>query len=327
MNDKISVIVPCYNVQNYIRRTIKSICNQSYENIEIIAVDDGSKDETLKKLKELQSEDSRIRVILKHNEGVTKARLTGVLNATGDWIGFVDGDDEIDSGMYEHLLKNAYIYNARISHCGYRMCFSDGRVNYFYNTGYLAQQDKITALKELLSGSRIEPGLCNKLFHKTLFHSLLQGNRMDLNIKINEDLLMNFYLFNECDKSVFEDFCPYSYLVRSGSASRAPLNRNKIFDPIKVRKIILEQSEMNIRQIALRSYISTCINSYNATLVDSNFHAERKQIRKLIAAQKQWFCTLNKRKKCSAYMILYCPEFYGFLQKFYALNIRKEKYN
>ncbi len=239
--DKISIIVPCYNIETYIGTTVKSICAQTYNNLEIILVDDGSKDRTLDVLRQLQKEDSRIRVIHKENGGVTSARICGIEQAAGEWIGFVDGDDYIEPEMFGHLLNNALQYHADISHCGYQMVFP-GRVDLYYGTGHLIQQDKRTGLRDLLEGSMIEPGLGNKLFRRRLFNGLLRKTQIDTSIKINEDLLMNFYLFRESDKSVFEDICFYHYMVRKGSAATSKVNPNKLLDPLKVTRILINET-------------------------------------------------------------------------------------
>ena len=236
----ISVIVPAFNVESTIIRTLDSILAQTYPEIEVIVVDDGSADETGRVIDNYVSQHKRVMVIHTKNQGVTVARLTGVAQASGEWIGFVDGDDEIEPDMYELLLKNAERYGADISHCGYQMIFADGRISYFHNTGCLVKQDRTTGLKDLLDGSMVEPGLCNKLFRKTLFQSLLHTTVMDRSIKINEDLLMNYILFSNANMSVFQDICKYHYLVRNTSASRASLNQNKIFDQIRVKKMILD---------------------------------------------------------------------------------------
>ncbi len=239
----ISIIVPAYNIAPYIERCLDSLLNQTYRTLEIIVVDDGSKDDTGAIADSFAQNDSRIVVIHKENGGVSSARMAGIAVAKGEYIGFVDGDDYVESIMFEKLLNNAIAYNADISHCGYQMCFPDGRVYYFYNTGLLAKQDKITALKELLSGSRIEPGLWNKLFHKSLFHSLLHGESVPLDIKNYEDLLMNYRLFKAADSSVYEDFCSYHYMVRKGSAATSKLNEHKLKDPVRVMQTILKDSE------------------------------------------------------------------------------------
>ena len=189
----ISVIVPAYNVEKTIKRTLDSILKQTYSELEVVVIDDGSTDHTGKIIDWYQKKyPKKIRVFHVPNEGVTAARMRGVRAAKGTWIGFVDGDDEIDPDMYEKLLKNALKYHADISHCGYQMQFSDGRIHYFYNTGILVKQEKTEGVKELLSGERVEPGMCNKLFRKTLFENLCDSKFVPLDIKINEDLLMNY---------------------------------------------------------------------------------------------------------------------------------------
>ena len=188
MNKLISVIIPAYNIQDYLGVTLDSILAQTYDNLDIIVVNDGSKDHTGAVADAYAKKDSRVRVIHKENGGVTSARLRGVAEARGEWIGFVDGDDLIEPDMYRHLLENALKYNADISHCGYQMVFPS-RVDYYYNTGKLVEQSRETGLRDLLSGGFVEPGLWNKLYRREMFTDLMQ--KMDFSIKINEDVLMN----------------------------------------------------------------------------------------------------------------------------------------
>ena len=115
MNEKISIIIPAYNASKYIIRTLDSICNQTYKNLEIIVVDDGSSDNTLEICKEQSEKDNRIKVFHKKNEGVTLARDMGISLATGELIGFIDADDTIDPKMYECLYNNLVKYDADIS--------------------------------------------------------------------------------------------------------------------------------------------------------------------------------------------------------------------
>ena len=105
MNEKISIIIPVYNLEKYIKRTAESVLKQTYTNIEVIIVDDGSSDESWKIIQKIADKDNRVIPIHQENGGVTSARLKGVRRSTGEWIGFVDGDDEIESDMYEILLN------------------------------------------------------------------------------------------------------------------------------------------------------------------------------------------------------------------------------
>lgn len=324
MADLISVIVPVYNVADDLPRCLDSILAQYYPNIEIITVNDGSSDHSGKVLDKYAQLHSSIRVIHQENGGVTSARLRGIAEASGEWIGFVDGDDEIEPDMYERLLRNALEYEVEISHCGYQMHFSDGRVNYFHNTGILEKQDRTTALRELLSGERIEPGLCNKLFHKSLF----EGLSMPTDIKINEDLLMNYYLFSNATQTVFDDWCPYHYIVRNSSASRAKLNAHKIYDPILVKKIIRKAVSDDLQEDAQRAYINTCINTYHVLMcAGTAYQDDLRQVRNRIKHEENAFSYLGKKRAMMARLIVNAPAIYRPLYSFYCHFFQKNVYS
>lgn len=324
----ISVIVPAFNAEATIIRTLDSILAQTYPEIEVIVVDDGSVDTTGKIIDAYASQHKQVVAIHTQNQGVTAARLTGVECAAGEWIGFVDSDDEIEPDMYELLIKNAEQYKADISHCGYQMIFNDGRIHYFHNTGCLVQQDKLTGLKELLDGSLVEPGLCNKLFHKTLFSSLLHTEVMDKSIKINEDLLMNYILFSNANMSVFQDICKYHYLIRSISASRGSLNQHKIFDPIRVKQLILDMRISGMTESAKKAYIGTCINVYNSLMLDKSNHfiQEEQIIWKFVKEHKEWIPLLSRKQQILASLILCWPNAYKQIYRIYAKFLLKNCY-
>lgn len=328
MEDKVSIIVPVYNLRDYLPRCLDSILSQIHRNIEIIAVNDGSTDGSDAVLDQyVQRYPDVLRVIHKKNGGVTSARLRGIQEAAGDWIGFVDGDDEIEPDMFERLLRNAQQYGADISHCGYQMVFSDGRVNYFHNTGLLLEHDRITALRELLSGAIIEPGLCNKLFRKVLFRSLLNEGKMKTDIRINEDLLMNYYLFSEADKSIFEDWCPYHYIVRSGSASRSKLNPHKIYDPIWVKEIIRREAPGALRQDAQIAYLNSCMTVYHTlTTSGSGYQEDIRKVRQLLRREKDTFYQLGKKRALMANLIAAAPAVYKPIYWFYHRFLQKNAY-
>lgn len=327
MNELISVIVPVYNIAEDLPNCLDSILAQTYPNVEIVAVDDGSSDQSGEILDRYAETYPNIRVIHKENGGVTSARLRGVREAEGEWIGFVDGDDVIETDMYERLKNNAVKYDAQISHCGYQLCFPDGRVRYFYNTGYLAQQDKTTALQELLSGSKIEPGLWNKLFHKTLFHSLLHGEAVPMEIRINEDLLINFHLFSAAETTVFEDWCPYHYLAREGSATRSRMNPHKIYDPIRVREIIRNLAPAEIRDDTQRAYINSCISTCHELIrAGREYREDLGKIREILKKEQSGFSLLGKKRKYIAWMLVYTPFLYVPVYGMYCRYFQKDLY-
>lgn len=256
MKNLISIIIPAYNIENYIAKCLDSLLNQTYKSLEIIVVDDGSSDNTGKIIDDYASKYDNIKVIHKKNAGVSAARNSGIDVAKGDYIGFVDGDDTVDEEMFEVLIDNAIKYDTDISHCGYKMVFPS-RIDYYHNTGVLVEQDNKLGLKDLLIGNRVEPGLWNKIYKKELFKDI----KIDESIKINEDLLINYYLFKNAKKSIFYDKCFYDYTIRKGSAATSKVNINKIIDPIKVRKEILEdlEKDSDLYDIAYEKYIMSLV--------------------------------------------------------------------
>lgn len=256
MKPLLSIIVPAFNIENYISRCLENLINQNYKNIEIIVVDDGSKDKTGEIIDRYVQKDSRIKVIHKKNEGVSIARNTGIDIAKGDYIGFVDGDDTVDEEMFEVLIENAVKYDADISHCGYKMVFPS-RTDYYYNTEDILIQNNYDGLKDLLKADRIEPGLWNKIYKSNLFDDI----RLNPIIKYNEDLLANFYLFKKSTKSVFYDKCMYNYMIRKGSAATKKISKNKILDPILVMKEIKNslEKDSDLYKIVYRRYLGALI--------------------------------------------------------------------
>ena len=248
---KISIIIPAYNIEQYLERCLKSIQNQNYGNLQVIIVDDGSTDGTGKIADSFAKNDKRFSVIHKRNGGVSAARKTGLEKAKGDYIGFVDGDDYIEPEMYEKLMDLAIEYDADIAHCGYQMVFPD-RVDLYHGTKQTKIQDTYTGVKDLIEGTLIEPGLCNKLYRKALFI----GINYNENIIINEDLLLNYYLFSKSKKAVFYDYPYYHYMIRKNSASTSEWNEHKIKDPIYVLETMYEsETESELKKIINNRYI------------------------------------------------------------------------
>lgn len=305
--DLISVIVPAYNNAPWLPRCLDSLLAQTGVELEIIVVNDGSTDETEAVLDGYAAEHDRVRAVHKENGGVTSARLRGVREASGSWIGFVDGDDEIEPQMYLRLLTNAHTFEADISHCGHQIHFPDGRVEYVHNSGELRQQDKLTGLRDLLDGGAVESSLCTKLYRRALFSGLEE--KIDLSVKNNEDFLMNYYLFSRAQKAVWEDVCPYHYLLRSGSASYGQLSEHSIFDPIRVRQSILESCGPALREDARRALLRNLLFAYAQLSVNAVQNAKdwRQRVRQLLKEQKPYFSLLSLRNQVLAQMICRAP--------------------
>ena len=142
-------------------------------------------------------------------------------------------------------------YEADISHCGYQMVFPS-RVDPYHNTGKLMVQDHMSGLRELVVGNLVEPSLWNKLFRRELFTGLEE--KMDFTIKINEDVLMNYWLFDRAQRSVFEDVCPYLYQIRAGSAANSRRTEAWLRDPIRVNRMLLDICYDQIKPFVLKRH-------------------------------------------------------------------------
>ena len=226
----VSVIIPAYNIERYISRCLDSIMAQTYNNLEIIVIDDGSKDQTAEILDDYQKRDSRIIVVHKENGGVSSARNNGLDIATGDYISFVDGDDLIESNMYEILVKILEKEKTDIA----RLWLSNRYfrwVDYYYNTGTYKIQTREVGVKDLLLGKMIEPTLNNKLYRRELFNSI----RLDEKIQINEEFRK---LIIDCSKRVKISllWCTIISLheFEKSSATKTNSIRRKFEDPLLV---------------------------------------------------------------------------------------------
>ena len=317
--DKLSIIVPAYNIANYLTRCLESILAQTYGELEVIVVNDGSKDGTGAVIDAFAEKDSRVKAIHKENGGVTSARLRGLSEATGHWIAFVDGDDYIEPDMLERLLKNAKAYGAEISHCGYRMVFPS-RVDWYYNTGVLTAQPGKQGLYDLLEGRFVEPALWNKLYRRELFDGLAAW--MDTSIRVNEDLLMNAFLFRKATMAVHEDFCPYHYILRQGSAMVSRFNEHKLKDPLRVVDILLaEEADPKAREFLENRLVYQLIGGATMglgaqkDLIAPWRKACRKRLRALVPLKASHF---PKRLKILALWAGIWPWSYYIVHKVYA---------
>lgn len=233
---KISIIVPIYNIEKYLPRCLDSILAQTYKKLEVILVDDGSVDNSGMIADKYARKDQRIKVIHQVNQGVSVARNTGIDLATGDYIGFVDGDDYIEPDMYEILMRIIDEQQVDIAHCGYQMVYPSKTV-YYYNTKEKIKMNREEGVLELLKGRKVEPGLWNKLYNAKLFEQV----RLPAGIAETEDLLCNFELFSFAKNSYFYDIAKYHYMLRRGSATNEVLSEKKRRDRYYVVSSIMRR--------------------------------------------------------------------------------------
>lgn len=324
----ISVIVPVYNSEKYLKGCLNSILQQTVEELEIIIVNDGSTDKSsiiYDALKDRFQE--KIRIVKTENRGVLQARLRGIREANGEWIGFVDADDIIETDFYDRLLNNAIYYNADISHCGYQTIVNEGeRIHLFYGTGKLVLEDREQGLADLLRGDFVEPSLCNKLFNRKLFSESFFRKLETQVIRYNEDLLMNFYLFQEAKSSVYEDFCGYHYLAHSSTATRTGFNVEGLLDPIQVSKQILEQAEPMILDYAWRDYLIRCMRAYNGLYRRPELRKKREEIKKEILTSRKHWKALSRNERIKLRIMLASTGLFKTLYRIYMERFANKVY-
>lgn len=219
----ITIIVPAYNVEKYLKKCLESIINQTYKNLEIILVDDGSTDNSGRICDEYAEKDDRIIVIHQENAGVSSARNKGIEIAKGEYIGFVDGDDYIEENMYEVLYKNLIQFDVDISMCNYYIVKNNQKSFHKHDIkkGILINDKK--EFLELLNLNYYRGFLWNKLF-KT---KMLKQIRLKEDIYVCEDLLLIVQIFNNCERYYFDNNCYYNYVIRENSAIRGKIDSRK----------------------------------------------------------------------------------------------------
>lgn len=209
--DLISVIVPVYKVEEYLDQCVKSIVGQTYKNLEIILVDDGSPDHCPIMCDRWAEKDSRIKVIHKENGGLSDARNAGLKVATGEYVAFIDSDDWVDENLYECLLTESKKCGAQIAACNIVRVYEDGRKE----TGVIYQQHVFNAEQAMETLSRGD-GFCavawNKLYQKSLF----EGVQYPVG-KLHEDEFVTYRLVDRAETLVLCQNICYYYRQRDDS--------------------------------------------------------------------------------------------------------------
>lgn len=226
-NELISIIVPVYNVEQYLEKCVNSIVNQTYKNLEIILVDDGATDSSGKLCDELAKIDNRIKVYHKENGGLSDARNYGVERATGDYIGFVDSDDYIDAEMYEKLYEAIKKENVDVAECNLKIIYPE-REELFTEQNYYNVCTKQEYLEEYLKIEKIFGSVWTKLISKKIAKELLFPKG-----KLYEDTYYAYDLINVANSFVLIDSPSYNYLMRENSITNSKFNP-RIFDLIEI---------------------------------------------------------------------------------------------
>lgn len=242
--NKISVIVPVYKVEQYLDKCVQSIVDQTYKNLEIILVDDGSPDKCPAMCDEWAKKDSRIKVIHKENGGVSSARNAGIDSATGEFVAFVDSDDYLAPTMYEKLIDAIKKEDCDISMCGFIYLYEDGLEKPIHEIN----AKKVTGgniVKYLLANTCEEKqnyietyGLMGNVWRILIKKEIIGKIRFE-KLKIAEDMLFLLKIINKNTKITAIDDALYYYLQRTSSVMHV-FNKEKVAQRYGAFKIILD---------------------------------------------------------------------------------------
>lgn len=248
-NSLVSVIVPVYNAEKYLDRCIESILNQTYENIQLIIVNDGSTDSS-KTIIDKYSADGRVIAVHKSNTGVSETRNTGINISSGEYIGFVDADDYIDSDMIEKMMSVLEECEADVCCCGYIQEFSDFRYEICID-----ERKVLNGVQEIYSQylrqdlrNGIFDGNWNKLFKRSAISDIRYSN-----IGHCEDVDFQFRVFENCNRIVCIPDMLYHYISNNESATNSVFNEKKL-SVLCVTDNVLEHVLSKYPQVAKEAY-------------------------------------------------------------------------
>jgi len=217
--DKVSILIPCYNVEQFIPSCLDSILNQSYDDLQIVLIDDGSKDGSWAIMRRYAKLDERIEIYHQENYGVAYTRNKLLEKVNGDFVLFVDSDDWIEPNMVESLITKAIQYEADVVTCG--MIINDSTPSPTYTETLL---DRTETIKKFLFHKDLKGSLWNKLIKTNLLHNL----SFDPSIGYGEDALFCWQIFQGVDKVVLTDKQLYHYRMNDSSISHSSFGKQKL---------------------------------------------------------------------------------------------------
>lgn len=269
MSGKISVIVPIYKVEKYLNRCIESIINQTYTNLEVILVDDGSPDNCPQICDEYAQIDERVKVIHKKNGGLSDARNAGLDIATGDYIVFIDSDDYIELNMIESMMDNMLENDTDLVVCNIRYVFDDREYVKYSKPDRIL--DKYEAMKEYIKDGIVQAVAWNKLYKKNII-----GNMRYKVGKTNEDEFFTYKVINNSQKIYYNSNAFYNYLQRGSSImGKYSIKRLDGVEASYERLNFMKENYPELYVEEKRNFFNLCIYSYQMILKDKQIDRDK----------------------------------------------------
>lgn len=284
-DNKVSVVVPIYNVEKYLNRCLQSIINQSYKNIEIILVNDGSTDNSLQIAEEEEKNDSRIKIITQKNQGLSMARNTGIQHATGEYICFVDSDDFVHKDYVKCLIENLEENDSDISVCDY-LYINEKDETWSKKNKVEKIFSNLEAINDLLVGNQeTEVMAWNKLYKLSLFK---ENNIFFPKGKLHEDNFTTYKLYYYAKKISLIPDKLYFYLQRTDSIMGKKFNikRLDVLQAVEETKSFFKKENINLEPEIECYELNTRIGLLNNMVRDRFYGEAREQLIKEIKTKK-----------------------------------------
>lgn len=253
----ISIVVPVYNVRNFLTNCLESILNQTYKNLEILLVDDGSKDGSGELCDELSSRDPRIRVFHKDNGGLSDARNFGIEHSKGDYISFIDSDDIISPYYVEVLYNMLSNANAEISIGCFSHCYNEDEL-IFTKVDSFKKLDVNSAISSMLYQKEISVSACAKLFKRSCFDNI----KFPIG-KLYEDSAIMYLLLDKANVIAYSESKIYGYFHRLNTITTRTFD-TKNFDSFYISKEIYNyyKNDQKLKKPATSYYVCSAMRIY-----------------------------------------------------------------
>lgn len=297
MNPLISVIVPIYKVEKYLDRCVESLINQTYKNLEIILVDDGSPDNSPAMCDNDAKKDSRIKVVHKKNGGLSDARNVGMSVATGEFISFIDSDDYVSDDFFEVLYNTMITEKSDIVECSVVKFYEDNLFDKHNDDNEITTFSTVDALSALISENPFHQHVWNKLYKTDLVKDIEFAVG-----KLNEDEFWTYQVFGKSQRVTKINKTMYYYFQRSGSIMGTGYNIRRL-DALEGKNNRQDYIQKNFPQLARKAKIDmygSCIFAYQCVLKFMS-GADKKTARNIIFKYKDKYKLTGDDLACVDY--------------------------
>lgn len=311
LEDLISVIIPVYKVESYLNKCIKSVVNQTYRNLEILLIDDGSPDRCPQICDQWAREDSRIIVFHKENGGLSDARNYGLDRATGRYIAFVDSDDYIHKDMYQIMYQTMHIYKCDIVEVDYNRLTANEENNAQVQIKLVPEnifvRDKKEAFSQMILDIKSKSYAWNKLYKSTLWNNIRFPKG-----KLFEDILTTYKLIILSSKVVKLDAPLYNYIIRNGSIVSTIFNIKTILAHYEASSALFDFVKKNYEElmpiVCIRFFSDSFEDLYKVYQIRHELSDFKYYIQKIVDNLYKYSSILSNSKKFNHAIRVYSYE-------------------